>query len=120
MTIYRPPYSFCTNWCVLQGFYNLGMPNAVDVDPTSVHSNIVLAHIGADLTDEGMTASVVCNRLREKGVLAMSITPGTIRFVTHSQVCAKGVRKVETELSTAESCVGVRSCETVGSCKEKI
>lgn len=90
------------------------MPNAVDVDPTSVQSNIVLAHIGADLTDEGMTASVACDRLREKGVLAMSITPGTIRFVTHSQVCAKGGNGV---VSSRVVC-RVRSCETVGSCKK--
>lgn len=66
------------------------MPDAVGVDPSSVQTNIVLATIGPDLTDEGMTASVVCDRLREKGVLGMAIMQGVIRFVTHSQVGLDG------------------------------
>lgn len=71
-----------------QGLEDLGVPNAVGVDPASVQTNVVLAHIGPDLTDSevGMSASAVCDRLREKGVLAMATMPGTIRFVTHSQV----------------------------------
>lgn len=72
----------------LQGFQDLGVPNAVGVDPDSVQSNVVLVRIGPDLTDSevGMSASVVCDRLREKGVLAMTTMPDIIRFVTHSQV----------------------------------
>lgn len=62
------------------------MPDAVDVDPASVQTNIVMVSVGPNLTDEGMTAPVVCDRLREKGVLAMALMPGVIRFVTHSQV----------------------------------
>ena len=69
-----------------QGFYDLGMPSAIDVDPTSVQTNIVLVTVGPDLTDEGVTAAVVCERLKAKGVLAMAIMKGVIRFVTHSQV----------------------------------
>lgn len=69
-----------------QGFYDLGMPAAIDVDPSSVQTNIVLVTVGPDLTDEGVTATVVCERLKAKGVLAMAIMKGVIRFVTHSQV----------------------------------
>lgn len=64
------------------------MPNAVSVNPDEVHSNIVLVTIGPDLTDldVGISAAVLCDRLREKGVLALAILPGIVRFVTHSQV----------------------------------
>ena len=51
-----------------------------------MQTNIVLVTVGPDLTNEGVTASVVCDRLREKGVLGMAIMQGVIRFVTHSQV----------------------------------
>lgn len=62
------------------------MPNALDVDPAEVHTNIVMANIGPDLVGEGITASSLCDRLREKGVLVIGVTPDVIRFVTHSQV----------------------------------
>lgn len=62
------------------------MPSAIDVDPSTVQTNIVLVMVGPDLSDDGVTAAVVCERLKEKGVLAMAIMKGTIRFVTHSQV----------------------------------
>lgn len=62
------------------------MPSAIDVDPSAVQTNIVLVTVGPDLTDEGVTAAVVCERLKAKGVLAMAIMKGVIRFVTHSQV----------------------------------
>lgn len=71
---------------VFQGFYDLGMPTAIDVDPSSVQTNIVLVTVGPDLSDDGVTAAVVCERLKDKGVLAMAIMKGVIRFVTHSQV----------------------------------
>lgn len=79
-----------------QGFYDLGMPSAIDADPSSVQTNIVLVTVGPDLSDEGVTAAVVCERLKDKGVLAMAIMKGVIRFVTHSQVTigAGGLRGV--------------------------
>lgn len=62
------------------------MPTALDVDPADVHTNIVMANIGPDLVGEGITASLLCDRLREKGVLVIAVTLEAIRFVTHSQV----------------------------------
>lgn len=62
------------------------MPSAIDVDPSTVQTNIVLVKVGPDLSDDGVTAAAVCERLKGKGVLAMAIMKGTIRFVTHSQV----------------------------------
>lgn len=75
------------------------MPNAFWVDPEDVQSNIVLVNVGPDLTesDAGMTAASVCERLREKGVLALSTLPGVIRFVTHSQV--RGVHELSSPAS---------------------
>lgn len=64
------------------------MPKAVSADPDGVHSNIVLMTVGPELSESelGLTASVMCERLRDKGVLALAVMPGIIRFVTHSQV----------------------------------
>ncbi|CAM9977123.1 unnamed protein product [Ectocarpus sp. 4 AP-2014] len=76
-----------------QGFYDLGMPSAIDVDPSSVQTNIVLVTVGPDLSDEGVTAAVVCERLKDKGILAMAIMKGVIRFVTHSQVSGPDIQR---------------------------
>ncbi|CAM9460897.1 unnamed protein product [Ectocarpus sp. 12 AP-2014] len=76
-----------------QGFYDLGMPSAIDVDPSSVQTNIVLVTVGPDLSDEGVTAAMVCERLEDKGILAMAIMKGVIRFVTHSQVSGPDIQR---------------------------
>eukprot|EP00903_Cladosiphon_okamuranus_P009504 g9056.t1 len=76
-----------------QGFFDLGMPSAIDVDPSSVQTNIVLVTVGPDLTDEGVTATIVCERLKAKGILAMAIMKGVIRFVTHSQVSSTDIQR---------------------------
>ncbi|CAM9304156.1 unnamed protein product [Scytosiphon promiscuus] len=76
-----------------QGFYDLGMPTAIDVDPSSVQTNIVLVTVGPDLSDDGVTAAVVCERLKDKGVLAMAIMKGVLRFVTHSQVSSTDIQR---------------------------
>ncbi|CAM9808283.1 unnamed protein product, partial [Sphacelaria rigidula] len=93
-----------------QGLEDLGVPNAVGVDPASVQTNVVLAHIGPDLTDSevGMSASAVCDRLREKGVLAMATMPGTIRFVTHSQVSTQDIQRAVCMMKEVLEEVGIQ------------
>ncbi|CAM9284477.1 unnamed protein product [Ascophyllum nodosum] len=76
-----------------QGLRDLGMPNALGVDPAEIETNIVMVTVGPDLTSVGLSAPVVCDRLREKGLLAISVLPRVVRFVTHSQVSATDVQR---------------------------
>ena len=52
------------------------------INPAKVQTNIVICDVG----DTGINAGMICNGLRERGVLATDFGPTTIRFVTHLDV----------------------------------
>ncbi|CAN0157250.1 unnamed protein product, partial [Phaeothamnion confervicola] len=77
-----------------QGLAALGMDGGLVVRPETVETNVVLAEVAEALRASGVTAADVVDRLRRRGVLAVAVTPWTVRFVTHYQVTGPDVGRV--------------------------
>ncbi len=69
------------------------------LDPNAVETNIVLAKVGDGVKECGYDAKDIVSALEGKGLLAVAMTPSTLRFVTHVDVC-------ERDISRAISIVG--------------
>jgi len=61
--------------------------NGIKIDLDSVVTNIVVF----DISGTGLTSPDLCNRLKEKNILAVGIDDKTMRMVTHLDVSAKDV-----------------------------
>ena len=61
--------------------------NGIKIDLDSVVTNIVVF----DISGAGLTSPDLCNRLKEKNILAVGIDDKTMRMVTHLDVSAKDV-----------------------------
>jgi len=85
----------------------------VDIDPATVHSNIVVFVLASGT----LTPAALCSRLRSRGVLANPFRAG-VRFVTHRDVGAAGCEAAAAAVAAvlaeagsgkADGCKGVSS-----------
>lgn len=63
--------------------------NGIDINPDDVETNIIIFKIRKD----GMDAPEFVERLKDKGVLALSISEDEVRFCTHKDVNEKDVER---------------------------
>jgi len=68
----------------------------VSIDPASVETNIVIF----DVSGTGRTASVLVDRLKASGVLAIAISETRIRMVTHLDI---SVQNIDTAVETFQN-----------------
>lgn len=61
----------------------------IDINPDDVETNIIIFKIRKD----GMDAPIFVERLKDKGVLALSISEDEVRFCTHKDVNEKDVER---------------------------
>lgn len=61
----------------------------IDINPDDVETNIIIFKIRKD----GMDAPIFVERLKDKGVLALSISEDEVRFCTHKDVNEKNVER---------------------------
>ncbi|MEW6274081.1 MAG: low-specificity L-threonine aldolase [Bacillota bacterium] len=61
----------------------------IELDPARVQTNIVVFHLRAP----GLTADEFLARLKERGILAVSMSPACVRMVTHRHISRKDVEK---------------------------
>lgn len=66
----------------------------VSIDPSKVQTNIVIF----DVSHTGKTASEICARLKEAGVLAIGISETQIRMVTHCDVSSAEIAQTVSAL----------------------
>jgi threonine aldolase len=68
--------------------------DGISIDPSTVQTNIVIF----DVLGTGKTSGEICARLKEDGVLAIGISEGQIRMVTHLDVSGRDISSAVTVL----------------------
>ncbi len=63
------------------------------LNPDAVETNIVLAEVGDGLKGSGYNANDIVSALQEKGLLAVAMSPYTMRFVTHVDICERDISR---------------------------
>ncbi len=69
----------------------------IRIDPARVKTNIVIF----DVTETGLAAAALSERLKERGVLMNPIAPTVMRLVTHHDVDREGCELALAEVADA-------------------